>query len=150
MTLKKNDKFHKEPKRFIMPMTKMDMIWTATANLIHPKVTLTYLVSEQDIKDEVWRIWKTEITDVMLNRHLVSSENRMADRKNPKRGGVRKRYLFRTENGTKPDRKGNFRLFKKQDAEYDGLDKDGGPECPEIENVDSNYRYLVEWYKNNY
>jgi hypothetical protein len=130
-------------------MTKMDMIWTATANLIHSKVASTFLITGHMIKAEVNRIWNVKITHTMLYKHLVSWENRKADKNNPKRGGSRNRYLFRTINGNDPDSKGDFRLYKKQDTQYDGRDK-SGPVCPQAPNVDPAYSHLVQWYLTNY
>jgi hypothetical protein len=60
-------------------------------------------------------MFNTKITPVMLNAHLVSSIDRMADKKNTTRAGSRNRYLFKTNDGIKPDTKGNFRLYKYKD-----------------------------------
>lgn len=130
-------------------MTKMDMIWTAAANLIHPNVASTFLITGKMIEAEVSRIWNINIEYVMLYKHLVSWEDRQADKNNPKRGGSRNRYLFRTINGKDPDSRGDFRLYKEQDTQYDGRDKIG-PVCPQAKNVDPAYSYLVQWYLTKY
>lgn len=136
-------------ERSNMLMTKMDMIWTATANLIHDNVASTFLVNGNSIKAEVNRIWNIQITDIMLYKHLVSWEDRQADKNNLQRGGSRNRYLFRTSNGKNPDSEGDFRLYKNQDTQYDGWDKTG-PTCPQAQNIDPAYRFLVQWYQNKY
>lgn len=130
-------------------MIKMDMIWIATALLIHPNVSPTRLVTNSLIENKIWSLFGTKITPVMLEQHLVSWEDRQADKWNPKRGGSRNRYLFRTIDGLSPSGIGDFRLYKKADSKYDGLDKTGRI-CPELEKIPAAYHYLVEWYKKNY
>lgn len=127
----------------------MDMIWAAAANLIHPSVAQTTLVTADNIITEVSRIWAETITRVMLEKHLVSWEDRQADTSNPSRGGSRNRYLFRTSNGVDPDPGGNFRLYKRSDSTHDGWDK-SGPPCPQQQNVDPAYQHLIQWYQHNY
>ena len=85
----------------------------------------------------------------MINKHLVSWEDRQADHENPARGGSRNRYLFRTENGSEPSVEGRFRLYKKCDEIYDGEDKNG-PSCPQKEKIDTQYYYLINWYEKYY
>ena len=46
------------------------------------------------------------ITAVMIERHLVSSVDPMADKDQPQRGGSRNRYLFRTSDGNASSRDG--------------------------------------------
>ncbi len=121
-------------------MTKMDMIWVAVANALHQNVKLSIIKS--DIDELVYDLFQTKITSVMINIHLASSADRQADNNNPQRGGSRNRYLFKENNG-------NFRLYKKADGIHDGWDKTG-PCCPSIDNLLSEYRYLVTWYENEY
>lgn len=130
-------------------MTKMDKIWVATASLIYPEVNCKKYVSGSQITSRVARMFNTEISPAMMNSHLVSSVDRMADKKNPVRGGSRNRYLFKTNDGIKPYTKGNFRLYKSKDEKYDGWEKTGKIN-PDKEDVNKEYHYLIEWYVNSY
>lgn len=130
-------------------MIKTDMIWIATAVLIYPDTLPRKYVSELQIEKEVARLFDTRITPIMVTKHLVSWEDRQADRVDPRRGGSRNRYLFQTENGTKPSGEGKFRLYKQADGQYDGWEKTGRI-CPDAESIPSNFHYLVEWYKAQY
>lgn len=130
-------------------ITKMDKNWIATATLIYPNTLDTYLVSESQIIEKIDEMFKTEITPIMLEKHLVSFIDRMADKNNLIRGGSRNRYLFRTSDGKNPNSKGNFRLYKNRDQQYDGWDKTG-KECPLKKDVDEKYHYLLNWYSQEY
>ncbi len=63
-------------------MTKMDKIWVALASLLHPHTESTFVVNPQDVVAEVRREWRTEITPIMLDTHLVSWKDRQADTSN--------------------------------------------------------------------
>lgn len=130
-------------------MIKMDMVWVATAKLIHPGISSSVLVARNEIQQEVARLFGEKITPVMIEKHLVSWEDRQADRTYPKRGGSRNRYLFRTEDGVSPSGDGDFRLYRQSDAEYDGIDKTGRIH-PEIDAIPERYHYLMEWYQSEY
>ena len=130
-------------------MIKMDAIWLATAKLIYPGTSPARLVSRGDIEQEVANLFRMNITPVMLTKHLVSWENRQSDRTNPSRGGSRNRYLFRTVEGLRPSRDGDFRLYKQRDGEHDGVDKTGRTH-PRSCDVPDEYRYLIEWYQAKY
>jgi hypothetical protein len=130
-------------------MTKMDMIWVAVASLLHPDTRSSKTVTRSDIESTVSKLFGKSLTPVMIERHLVSSEDRMADKDNPQRGGSRNRYLFRTVDGNAPSREGRFRLYKLNDAKHDGWDKTG-PSHPEVSAVRSEYRHLIAWYRQEY
>jgi len=130
-------------------MIKMDMIWVATAKLIYPEIACSYLVSQKAIEQEVSRLFGVRITPVMLKKHLVSWEDRQADRTIPARGGSRNRYLFRTSDGLSPSPDGDLRLCKKIDSKYDGIDKTGRT-CPEPDRIPEEYHYLIKWYESEY
>jgi len=128
-----------------MPMTKMAMVWTAAASMLHPETAPTKTVTRSEIDATVWKLFEASITPVMIECHLVSSEDRMADKNQPQRGGSRNRYLFRTSDGALPSDEGQFRLYKKIDAKYDGWDKTG-PMHPDASVIPTKYTHLVEWY----
>lgn len=123
-------------------MIKMDMVWVAVAKLIYPDVSLETKVSKKEIDSEVYQLFQTKITPVMINMHLVNSVDRQADMKEPRRGGSRKRYLVKDKNDY-------FRLYKTSDGINDGWEKTG-PFCPAIENVNPEYKNLVIWYEAEY
>jgi hypothetical protein len=130
-------------------MIKMDMIWIAAASLIYPELTSRRLLTETQIKEQVYRLCKTKITPIMVSKHLVSWEGRQADTGNPRRGGSRNRYLFRTTNGKNPSGAGSYRLYKQIDSQYDGWEKTGRM-CPEYEDIPDEYHYLIGWYNRHY
>lgn len=131
-------------------MTKMDMIWISVATLIYPKTNSSSLVSFDEIIQEVSKLFdENKITPAMVQVHLVSWEERRADRTNPQRGGSRNRYLFKTKDGRLPSVGGKFRLYKVSDCNHDGIDKDGKTH-PSLEDVDNAYHYLIDWYENEY
>lgn len=131
-------------------MTKMDKIWVALANLFHPQTSQNILKTNNDIIREVRRLFPgTNITPVMIEKHLVSWEDRMADKKIPARGGSRNRYLFRTNDGSNPSANGDFRLYKRIDSPHDGWEKTGEI-CPDPYDVLPQYRSLISWYQNQY
>ena len=131
-------------------MTKMDMIWVATADLIHPTTDQARTVSRTDIEQRVSELFRgIPITPVMIEKHLVSWEDRQADRRNPRRGGSRNRYLFRTLDGSRPSGSGRFRLYKDGDSGHDGNDKTGKI-CPEATAIDPEYQHLLAWYRDSY
>ncbi len=121
-------------------MTKMNKIWVAVAKLLHPHTDSS--VTKSDIDKSVYELFHTEITPVMINKHLVSSVDRQADKNNPQRGGSRNRYLFKETNG-------KFRLYKETDKVHDGWEKTG-PTCPEADDLLKEYQHLVTWYENEY
>ena len=122
-------------------MTKMDMIWVATANLLHPNTAASFTVTKSQIEAEVSALFGESITPVMIERHLVNSVDRMADKDQPQRGGSRNRYLVR--NGDQ------YRLYKRIDVTTDAWDKTG-PTHPERTAIDQQYVYLVDWYQSTY
>ena len=123
-------------------MTKMNMVWVAVAALIYPETEAIVCVSKHQIDSAVMRLFGATITHVMINKHLVNSEDRQADRRNPQQGGSRNRYLVKVNSGS-------FRLYKLGDNLSDAWDKTG-PTHPDIESLDDEYRYLVTWYQNEY
>ena len=122
-------------------MTKMNMVWIAVATLIYPDPRPNRHVSKEQIDARVRKLFQTSITPVMITHHLVASEDRQRDRRDPRRGGSRKRYL------TKHDDR--YRLYRLSDQPYDGLDKTG-PCCPSIDDVAEEFRHLVQWYRRDY
>jgi len=130
-------------------ITKMDKIWIATASMIKPKTSKKVLVTRDQIEQKISSKWNTDITPVMINKHLVSWEDRQADKNNPSRGGSRNRYLFRTKDGKTPSANGDFRLYKEIDSKDNGKDKNG--KChPSKKDIPQKYHNLVDWYKNQY
>jgi hypothetical protein len=127
----------------------MDMVWAAVASMLHPETSSSRTVTRSEIEATVEKLFVASITPVMVERHLVSSEDRMADKEQPQRGGSRNRYLFRTSDGTMPARDGRFRLYKNADAKYDGWEKTG-PTHPDASAIPTEYRHLVEWYAGKY
>jgi hypothetical protein len=130
-------------------MTKMDMIWIATAMLLHPHLGASRTVPRYSIEKRIGTLFSESITPVMLNKHLVSFEDRQADKNDSRRGGSRNRYLFRTENGSSPSRSGEFRLYKSIDSRHDGQDKIG-PTHPDRSVIDIDYHYLLDWHESEY
>ena len=123
-------------------MTKMDMIWVEVASLLHPRTEANVFVEKSQIDSKVLELFSETITPVMIDKHLVNSEDRQADWVNPSRGGNRNRYLVRGEHGS-------FRLYKQRDGESDAWDKTG-PTHPHPNNIDPEYRHLVTWYGSEY
>ena len=130
-------------------MTKMDMVWVAAANLIRPSITSLRTVTREQIESEVSRLFGASITPIMIDKHLVSFESRQADRRNPRSGGSRNRYLFRTADGSSPSKSGRFRLYKSADKLHDGEDKTG-PINPDSKNVNIEFQALITWYESEY
>jgi hypothetical protein len=130
---------------------KMDMIWIATALLLYPETSPRRLISEGDIEKEVVRLFGEDSISIsiMIAKHLVSWEDRQADKNNPRRGGSRNLYLFRTKNGIEPSSEGKFRLYKIIDSRYDGWEKTSRI-SPEQESIPVEFHYLLEWYKSQY
>ena len=123
-------------------MTKMDMVWVAVASLLHPGTEANIFVEKSQINSKVLELFDETITPVMVDKHIVNSEDRQADHANPNRGGSRNRYLVRGEHGS-------FRLYKRRDGESDAWDKTG-PTHPDLNNIDPEYRHLVTWYRREY
>lgn len=123
-------------------MTKMDMVWVAVASLLQPRTDANVFVQKAPIDSAVLELFGETITPVMINKHLVNSEDRQADRANPNRGGSRNRYLVSGVDG-------NFRLYKRRDGETDAGDKTG-PTHPSPGKLDPEYRHLVAWYEGEY
>jgi len=121
-------------------MTKMNMVWIAVAKLLHSHPARS--VTKNDIDRFVRKLFQAEITPVMINVHLVASEDRQADKANPQRGGSRNRYLSRASDG-------RFRLYKKSDEAHDGFDKTGSTHPP-VDSLPDEYKHLVSWYENEY
>ena len=130
-------------------MTKMDKIWIAVAKLLHPTTASSATVTRDEIEAEVSQLFGDALSRVMIDRHLVSFEDRQVDKNNPSRGGSRNRYLFRTCDGRLPSRDGRFRLYKAVDRAHDGDGKDG-PVHPDVDNISGDYKYLVSWYLRHY
>ena len=122
-------------------MTKMDMVWVATANLLHPATTTTPTLTRGQIEAEVDTLFGETITPVMIERHLVNSVDRMADKDQPQRGGSRNRYLVRVGD--------RYRLYKRTDSQTDAWEKTG-PTHPNSESIDHQYVHLVDWYEQSY
>lgn len=123
-------------------MTKMDMVWVVVASLLHPRTEADVFLEKSLIDSKVLELFGETITPVMINKHLVNSEDRQADRTNPSRGGSRNRYLVRGDHGS-------FRLYKQRDGENDAWDKTG-PTHPQPDNIDPEYRHFVAWYEREY
>lgn len=119
----------------------MDMVWVAVANLLHPNTANTATVSKAQIDAEVDTLFGETITPVMIQKHLVNSEDRMADKGQPQRGGSRNRYLVRAGE--------NYRLYKREDAQNDAREKTG-PTHPERGKIDQQYVHLIDWYEKSY
>ena len=130
-------------------MTKMDMVWVAVAGMLHPETSSSKTVTRSEIEASVAKLFGASLTAVMVERHLVSSEDRTADKDEPQRGGSRNRYLFRTSDGNAPSRDGQFRLYKLTDARHDGWEKTG-PAHPDPAAIAPEHRHLVDWYKQEY
>jgi hypothetical protein len=130
-------------------MTKMDMVWVAVATMLHPDTSLSKTLTRNDIEAQVSKLFGASLTPVMIERHLVSTVDRMADKDQPQRGGSRNRYLFRTSDGKTPSQDGRFRLYKETDARHDGWEKTG-PTHPKPSAKPSEHRHLVEWYTRDY
>ena len=117
------------------------MIWIVVAKSLRSNINSS--LTRTEIQEQVFDLFQVEkIAPVMIEKHLVSSEDRQADKNNPRRGGSRNRYLFRKDDG-------EFRLYKKADGVHDGRDKTG-PYHPKIDNLPSEYQVLVAWYMNEY
>ena len=123
-------------------MTKMDMIWVATAKCINPDTQSATTVTKGDIRGKVAELFGSKITPVMITRHLVNSVDRQANPKNYREGGSRNRYLVK-------DEKNRFRLYKRSDSSLDGFEKDG-PCCPTRDKVGPEFDYLIKWYWSKY
>jgi hypothetical protein len=130
-------------------MTKMDMIWISVASMIHPDIDDSKTVSRKEIESRIQLLFGTTITPVMLEKHLVSFEDRQADKANPQRGGSRNRYLFRTVSGREPSSAGHFRLYKKADSKHDGWEKTGKIR-PDRSDVPKEFWHLLDWYEGRY
>jgi uncharacterized membrane protein len=130
-------------------MTKMDMIWIAVASLIAPNTLSSRTVTRQAIQARVAELFGESVTPVVIDRHLVSSVDRQADRAIPTRGGSRNRYLFRTIDGVSPSDRGNFRLYKTADARHDGHEKTGKT-LPEVAAVSVEHQHYLDWYVTYY
>ena len=127
----------------------MDMIWVAVASMIHPTTASSKTITRGEIEVQVLKLFGTTLTPVMIEKHLVSWENRQADKALPRRGGSRNRYLFKTADSHTPSRDGRFRLYKVADGTRDGWEKDG-PTCPDRKAVADDHRHLVDWYETHY
>lgn len=122
-------------------MTKMDMVWVATANLLYPNTPESFTVTRSQIEEEVVSLFNESITPVMIERHLVNSVDRMADKDQPQRGGSRNRYLVR--NGDE------FRLYKRTDTPTDAWEKTGRTH-PGRTKIDQQFFDLIDWYESSY
>lgn len=129
-------------------MIKMDKFWIATASLIYPSIDKKTLVGLAQIREKYFELF-SETLPQSLEQQLISWKPRYADKGNVTRGGSRKRYLFRTDNGSIPSARGGFRLYKVSDSVHDGEDKIG-PAYPEMENVSGDFKFLVDWYSEKY
>lgn len=125
------------------------MIWIAVASLIAPNTSSSRTVTRQAIQVRVAELFGQSITPVVIDRHLVSSVDRQADRTIPARGGSRNRYLFRTIDGVSPSNQGNFRLYKTTDSRHDGHEKTGKT-LPKLAAVATDHQHYVDWYIAHY
>lgn len=123
-------------------MTKMNMVWVAVAKCIYPATQSAAKVTKEEIDTMVYRLFSNRITPVMITHHLVNSVDRQADKMNPWRGGSRNRYLVKDTNNY-------FRLYKYVDNSSDGWEKTG-PCCPSMDQIDQEFRGLVDWYTTVY
>ena len=123
-------------------MTKMNMVWIATAKCIYPNTQSAKTVPKEDIQEKVADLFGAKITPAMITRHLVNSVDRQANPKNNREGGSRNRYLVK-------DEKNRFRLYKRSDSSSDGVEKDG-PCCPLRDQVGTEFNFLITWYWSNY
>lgn len=123
-------------------MKKMYMVWIAIATLIRPQTAPSVAVSKDEIDNQVYALFRTHITPVMITTHLVNSIDRQADTHNPNRGGSLNRYLAVNADG-------RFRLYKKSDQHTDAVDKTG-PFHPSVTSIDRKYEELVSWYLSSY
>ena len=130
-------------------MTTMDMAWVAVATLLHPETTSSRTVSRSDIEAQVSKLFGVSLAPVIIERHLVSTVDRMADKDQPRRGGSRNRYLFRTSDGKGPSQDGRFRLYKHIDSGHDGWEKTG-PTHPKQSAIPFEHKHLVDWYTQDY
>lgn len=123
-------------------MTKMDKVWVAVATLLSPRTSSDASVTRSQIESKVRELFGDHIPPVMIEGHLVNSEDRHADQKNPRRGGSRNRYLVRSGDG-------RFRLYKTSDYRTDAWEKTG-PTKPNKDKVDPEYRHLLDWHEKEY
>ncbi len=130
-------------------MTKMDMIWIAAASLLYPSTSSKRTITRKAIQGRVTELFGVSITPVVVERHLVSSVDRQADKGQPSRGGSRNRYLYRTHDGITPSLSGNFRLYKTADTPHDAHEKTGKT-LPEVEMVAAEYQHFLHWYTAQY
>jgi len=130
-------------------MNKMTKYWVATASLLYPATSPEQLVTRDQIRRQHQELFGEALTQ-SLEQQLISWKRRYADNQIPTRGGSRNRYLFRTDDGRTPDPNGRFRLYKISDSDYDGTDKSSGPTCPVREEVQAEFRYLIDWYIASY
>ena len=136
-------------RRYVEQMTKMDMIWVAVASLIAPSTLSSRTVTRQAIQNRAVELFGESVAAVLIDRHLVSSVDRQADRSIPTRGGSRNRYLFRTIDGVSPSDRGNFRLYKAADARHDAHEKTGKT-LPAVAAVSAEHQHYLNWYVTNY
>lgn len=130
-------------------MHKMDKTWITVATLIYPETSSTKCVSPKEVASKMNSMFNEKINYTLLGGHLVSTKDRMYSKSNPSIGGSRNRYFFKTFDGKTPDSKEKVRLYKKKNRMYDGLDKTGKT-CPNMDDIDPKFYYLVEWHKSHY
>lgn len=130
-----------------------NMVWIATANLIYPNTSPTHLVSSDSIKKEIARLFGNSdnkiTTAFQISRHLVSWQDKDADKNNPRQGGDRSRFLFQTLNGQQPAANGKYRLYKRIDGRHDGKEKTGTTH-PLKSAIPTSFHALVDWYVQTY
>ena len=130
-----------------------NMIWIATANLIYPETSPSYLVSASDIRQEISRLFSDSdnkiTTTFQLTRHLISWRDKDSDTAYDRQGGDRSRFLFQTSNGKTPSSKGKYRLYKKIDGEFDGSEKTGTIHPPK-NSIPVKFHFLIDWYAHEY
>ena len=127
----------------------MSRIWVATAFLIHPDISSSRLVTFNEIIEKINHLFPINITPVMIKKHLVSWENRQRRKKQPSTGGSDYRFLFKTLDGVIPSQCNKFRLYKKQDSQFDGIEKTGNTH-PDHSKIPDAYHYLIDWYQKEY
>ncbi|WP_180279461.1 HNH endonuclease [Massilia psychrophila] len=130
-------------------MNKMTMYWVAVASSLYPDTSAEQLITLKQIQRKHEELFKDALTQ-SLEQQLISWKRRYSNPKVPAMGGSRNRYLFRTKDGHTPDPSGGFRLYKLSDGPHDSTDKSSGPTCPPRDEVQEQFRYLVDWYTSSY
>lgn len=129
-------------------MIKMDKFWVATASMLHPSTDSKTLLTLTQIQKKYVELFSEPLPS-SLEQQLISWKRRYADKNNESRGGSRKRYLYRTDDGHTPNARGKFRLYKTSDLVFDGEEK-SGPSHPAKNDVYERFQFLIDWYLDDY